>query len=214
MKAFKTSASDDTLLDPTASFWRGVELQRFDMYPAPLAMVETSSRFLARSTGHGSILRIGAAAAHNGRKLAIWLSWQSQKHDAIKDLDQFVDGVAVMWPLSRRASAFTMGAKGAPVNAWMWRANRVEPFGVFAEGFASVRRQASDEIGDLAVAAQHVDGRWTVVFRRELGGAEGQVKLLPGQSSRIAFAAWDGGNAERSGRKSFSGEFADFELNK
>ena len=42
--------------------------------------------------------------------------------------------------------------------------------------------------------------------------ADGRLRLEPGGSTKIAFAVWSGGNAERSGRKSFSGEFVDFEI--
>lgn len=214
MKAIRVSASDVALLDPGSEVWAGAKHESFDMYPTPLAMVEEVSPFLARSSGHGIIQRLDVSAAHNGRVLAIWVSWKSDRHAEINDLNQFVDGVAVMFSLARGANAVTMGAKGQPVNAWFWRANCATPYCVIAEGFASVRRLATDQAGDLVATARHQDGKWTVVFRRALVGPDGHVKLVVGQSSKLAFAVWNGGNAERSGRKSFSGEFVNFDLAK
>ncbi|MFI4939711.1 MAG: ethylbenzene dehydrogenase-related protein [Burkholderiales bacterium] len=214
MQAIRVNASADLLLDQQAPFWASAPRSGFDMVPVPLPMVEAVSPFLARNTGNGAIKRLDVSAAHNGAALAIAMSWTSGKHDEIKDLNQFVDGVAVMFPLARTATAVTMGAIGAPVNVWFWRANKPAPYSVIAEGFASVCRLPPDEAGDLAASAQYLNGRWTVILRRSIAGPVGHVKLVAGQATKVAFAAWDGGNAERSGRKSFSGEFVDFELAK
>lgn len=212
MKALRVNAGDDALLNPDSAAWSDARPQSFDMYPTPLVMVEEVSPFLARSTDHGAIEQLDVAAVHNGNALAVRVSWKSDRHAEIKDLNQFVDGVALMFPLASGAAAVTMGAKGQPVNAWFWRANVGAPYCVIAEGFASVRRLPSDAAGDLAASAHHDGARWTVIFRRSLVEAAGHVKLATGRSTKIAFAAWDGGHAERSGRKSYSGEFVDFEL--
>ncbi|WP_374590521.1 ethylbenzene dehydrogenase-related protein [Aquabacterium sp.] len=212
MQAIRIKASNDALLDPASSAWAAVKFTAFDMMPTPLAMVESASPFLAISTDHGAIKHLDVAFIHNGSSLAVALRWASARHDQIKELNQFVDGVAVMFPLARTSIAMTMGAKGAPVNAWLWRANKPAPFCVIAEGFAATRRLPADEAGDLAASAHHDGSRWTVIMRRSLQGPDGHARLVPGQSTRVAFAVWDGGNAERSGRKSFSGDFIDLEL--
>jgi DMSO reductase family type II enzyme heme b subunit len=212
MKAKRVKADDDALLAADAAAWASAEHVGLEMFPAPLAMVEEASPFLARSLGHGVVRHVAAAAVHNGASLAIRLAWASARNAEIRDLDRFVDGVAVMFPLAEGATAFTMGSERAPVNAWLWRADRTAPWAVIGEGFASVRRLRADQEGDLTAVGRHEDGRWTVVFRRSLSGPDGQVKLTPGRTTKIAFAAWDGANAERSGRKSVSGEFVDLEL--
>lgn len=212
LAVIRSTASDGEFLVPQSAVWSGATWSSFDMFPAPLSMAEAASPFVARSTDHGSIRCIEAAALHNGRTLAIALRWDAEAHTEISDLDKFVDGVSVLFPLARTATVMTMGSPDAPVNGWLWRANRVAPIEVIGEGFASVRRLPTDESGDLAVAAHHDGTKWQVVFRRSLSSQDGRRRFLAGQSRRIAFAAWNGGNSERSGRKSISGDFVDFNL--
>ena len=214
MEAFKVTASDDALLDAASSVWKQAASARIDMIPAPLEMVEEVSAFLARSQGHGVVKRLDAAALHNSRTLALRLSWQSERNAEIRDLNQFVDGAAVLFPLAPGANAVTMGAAGEPVNGWFWRANRDLPHEVVAEGFGAVRRLAKGDGGGLAARATHGEGRWTVIFRRPMAGVHGQAPFTAGRKTGIAFAVWNGANAERSGRKSFSGDFVDFSVGK
>ncbi|MCC6765127.1 MAG: ethylbenzene dehydrogenase [Deltaproteobacteria bacterium] len=211
-KAHRVPDSDSALLDASSSAWTNVPMTAIDLFPAPLPMVEAASPFLARSAGHGTLRRIELAAAHNGRCLAISLRWGCGRHAEIVDLDQFVDAVAVLFPMSRTAIAMTMGSAEGPVNGWLWRANRQRPYEIMGTGYAAVRRLDDEAAGDLTASARHDGSSWHVVFRRGLSGKEGQVSFLPGQDLKIALAAWDGGNAERSGRKSISGDFTDFSL--
>lgn len=210
MKAKKIDASDDLLLDGASPIWANAPVESVAMVQTPIMLTKEVSSFLALSQDHGAITSLQAAALHNGQMLAIRLQWAAPKHDRIVDLDSFVDGAAVLFPLVRGASAVTMGARGKPTNAWYWKANMPEPYEVVAEGFASVERIAGRR--GLKAAALHRDGQWNLVLARSLGKPDGLVKLEPGGSTKVAFAVWSGGNAERSGRKSFSGEFADFEI--
>ncbi|NMG17189.1 ethylbenzene dehydrogenase subunit gamma [Aromatoleum bremense] len=214
MKAKRIEGSNDALLDLDAAIWSGAENAAFEMFPTPLAIVQEVSPFLALSEGHGVIRRLEVAALHNGSMLALRLKWASDKHDKVADLDSFVDGVGVLFPVARGATAVTMGAKGKPVNAWYWKANAKEPMEIVAEGFSAVRRLKDNAGSDLKAVAQHRNGEWNVILRRSLTSGEGFATLQAGGSSKIAFAVWSGGNAERSGRKSFSGDFVDFDIRK
>ncbi|MCK2127384.1 ethylbenzene dehydrogenase-related protein [Thauera aromatica] len=210
MKAKRIDASNDALLDAASPAWASALGESMSMAQTPLMLTKEVSPFLALGQDHGAIENLQAAALHNGRMLAVRLQWAAPKYDRIVDLDSFVDGAAVLFPLVRGAPAVTMGAPGKPTNAWYWKANKPEPYEVVAEGFASVQRVAGRS--DLKAVAQYRDGQWNVVLGRSLGKADGLVKLEPGGSTKIAFAVWSGGNAERSGRKSFSGEFVDLEI--
>lgn len=213
MKAYRIEASDAALLDVDFAGWSKAEKNLVDMTPTPLALVKEVSPFLAASEGHGAVKRLEASALHNGSVLALRLSWESGRHDRVGDLDSFVDGVGVLYPLAAGAAAVTMGAKGKPTNAWYWKAGAKEPFDVLAEGFAMAQRRPGSA-SRLSAAARHDGGKWSVVFRRPLAAGKGFVGFVPGVNAKIAFAAWDGANAERSGRKSFSGEFVDFHIQK
>lgn len=216
MKAYRIPASNAELLDPRSAKWQKVPAETVTLAPTPIAALagEVSPFLAVDSTDHGKIDRVDVSIAHNGESLAIRLSWKCEKHDAIKDLDQFVDGTAVLFPMSDAANAVTMGAKGAPVNAWYWKANHPrDPYDVIAEGFGSSERR-SPKVSGLTSAADYANGAWTVVLCRPLSAGRGHVRFIPGKPSRIAMAVWDGGNLERSGRKSFSGEFVTLDIEK
>jgi len=220
MKASRVAASSEEMLNPAGGIWNGVTAETLDMTPTPLAGVvnEVSAYLAADSLDHGRVKQVKAAAAHNGKVLTIRLSWQSDAHTEIKDLDQFVDGAAVLFAMSKEASAITMGKKGAAVNAWFWRANQAEtPYDVVAEGFGSSERRSGSKSG-LVSRSVHKDGKWVVLLQRPLaagqGAGQGHVALAAGQDARVAVAVWDGGNRERSGRKAISGEFVPLSLEK
>ncbi len=215
MKISRATVSSEALLNPDADAWNKAPAREFPMVPAPLygnPMIEHVSPFIAKSTDHGTVKKLAAAGLHNGEVLAIRLSWSSEKHDKIVDLDEFVDGVAVMFPLSANASAITMGAKDQPVNAWYWKGNLEDVgFDVVAEGYGTSARQGG-EASHVRTGTSHKDGSWRVVLSRPLDVGQDRARFLPGKPIKVAFAVWDGGNRERAGRKSFSGDFVAAEL--
>ena len=215
MKISRATASSEALSNPDADAWNKVPAREFPMVPTPLygnPMIEHVSPFIAKSTDHGTVNKLSVAGVHNGEVLAIRLSWSSEKHDKIVDLDEFVDGAAVMFPLSAKASAITMGAKGHPVNAWYWKGNLEDAgFDVVAEGYGTSARQAL-KASHVRAGASYKDGSWRVVLSRALDVGRGRPRFVPGKPTKVAFAVWDGGNRERAGRKSFSGDFVAAEL--
>jgi DMSO reductase family type II enzyme heme b subunit len=216
MKITRTDKTTENLMDPDAGIWNGIESQSFFMAPTPLngnPAIKKVSPFLEKSTDHGSVKELSVAGVHNGSSLALLLSWPSEKNDEIADLDQFVDGVAVMFPLTPKASAVTMGSKGNPVNAWYWKANLDGvAFEVIAEGYGTSARQRGERKSQVLAGAVHREGRWYLVLSRPMDIGSGRVQFKPGQTAKMAFGVWDGGNRERSGRKSFSGDFVDVTL--
>ena len=215
MRIHRVVASADQLGDPQAELWGSVGSTDIPMVATPLAnnpMIEKVSPFLAKSTDHGTVTKLNFRAAHNGSQIGISLRWSSRLNAELVDLDQFVDGVAVMFPLARGASAFTMGAPGKPVNAWYWKANlQNKAFDVVAEGYGSSIRRPREK-SPIHCGAQHTDGKWQVVLVRSLKVTDDHAAIEPGRPSQMAFACWDGGNRERAGRKSFSGDFVSVEV--
>lgn len=213
MKAYRVRASRAELLDPQGAHWKNAAVETAAMVPAPLGMVAEISPYLAaQPADYGRIDKVQLSALHNDEALSIRLSWKSARNDTLKDLNSFVDAVAVLFPLAADAPAVTMGRKGAPVNAWYWKANHAEaPYDVVAEGWGSSERRPGKASG-LAARAVHADGAWTVVLQRALSAGPGHVEFTAGKPSGIALAAWSGTDRERSGRKSFSGEFTTFDI--
>ena len=210
MKIVRTQASDSELASVKFDGWQQAPSRTMPLTPTPLngnPLIKKISPFIEKSTDHGSISSLDVAGAHNGTVLAIRMSWASDRHDTIADLDQFVDGVAVMFPMTPQSSAFTMGAPGAPVNAWYWKGNlKNAAFDVVAEGYGTSSRYQSEQ-RPIQCDAHHDGQRWHVVMARAQQGDSDRAVFTPGSQTRVAFAVWDGGNRERSGRKSFSGDF-------
>jgi len=213
MTVRKVTSSADELLDPSARVWDQAVVQRLELFPAPLAMVEERSPFLARSEGHGVIDQVSLSALHNGKVVAIRLSWRdATRNDVLSDVNVFVDAAAVLFPLARDTNALTMGSESAPANAWYWKANVSEPFDVMAAGFGqTVRRPGRDS--QLQVASSHDGAFWSLVLQRPLEApGPGFVRFSPGKPMSFAVAVWDGHNNERSGRKAMSGNFQTMEI--
>lgn len=214
--------SDKALMDPMANAWKSVASQEFELYQTPLGMAEHLSPFMALSEDHGSVDKVIVRLVHNDKTISVHLSWEDRTaDDAIRDLDQFVDGVAIMFPLSDGANAMTMGDERNPVNVWFWKADKPEPFDVIAYGFGTSRKRPGFETG-LKIAAQHDGTSWHVVFQRVMRGglfSSSHVNFAPpgvlGRSHNnlgISFAVWNGSNKERSGQKSISGEWEPIEI--
>lgn len=210
MNVNRVDVSATDLLDPAASLWTERDGQEFPLIPTPLngnPAIKKISPFIEKSTDHGVIGAVSVRALHNGSELAVRLNWQSDKHEKIVDLDEFVDGAAVMFPLTQNASAFLMGSPSDPINAWYWKANLEDHgFDVISQGYGTSARSKSAH-APIRAKALHANGEWQLVMSRALSIDDQRVQFSPGTPSRIAFAVWDGGNRERAGRKSFSGDF-------
>jgi len=207
MKANRIQAASGDLLNPAAAFWQNADTASIDLSPTPLGMVAERSPFLALSQDHGAITGMKAAAVHNGDAFALRLTWADPtKDDKLNDLTSFVDGVAVLFGLTAKTEALTMGSPHDPANAWYWKANMAEPFDILAQGFGNTERRPAT-VSRLSVSASHDGANWSVIFARPLAAkGDGQVHLVPGRKARVAFAVWEGSHQERSGRKSFSGD--------
>jgi len=215
MKLSYIKAENEKLLNPLAEEWSNVEAHEVGLFQTPIAMVEHLSPFMALSKDHGNISRLSFKMVHNVKAVSIHVSWKDETRDqAIDDLDQFIDSVAVMFPMTPTANVMTMGDADNPVNAWFWRADKDEPYDVLAHGFGTSRRRGGSVSG-LSVGQEYRDGHWHVVFQRRLrvhAITHKQVGFKPGGTSAIAFAVWDGSNKERSAQKSFSGAWLPFKV--
>ena len=64
-------------------------------------------------------------ALHDGKELALLLSWADATHDSTAMRPQdFRDAAAIAFSLTPEPPFFAMGQRGAPVNIWMWKSER------------------------------------------------------------------------------------------
>ncbi len=75
---------------------------------------------------------------------------------------------------------------------------------LIAGGFGSLTAQSADAQNVQGHGAW-ADGNWRVIFSRDLASGDADdVSFAPGKVYPMAFAVWDGANAERNGQKSAS----------
>jgi len=101
-----------------------------------------------------------------------------------------------------QAKAYLAGwSAGNPLSNPM-RATPIEDLN--AVGFGTLTSQASQQQNVLGRGVWK-DGRWYVVFARTLASAESNdAQLVPGQTTSVAFAVWDGAERQVGARKQLS----------
>ncbi len=168
-------------LDPADPAWVQAPATRVALYP----------QTTAPGGPGGNILEMEARVLQGDGRLALRLAWP----DATADLadpratDHFADAAAVQFaPAGATLPYVGMGEPGQPVRVWLWRAGRPAE-GLSAQGFGSL---AKADPAPEAQARRTATG-WAVVLRGEAGDA-----------AAVAFAAWDGGEDGRAGRKRLS----------
>lgn len=203
----------EAALDPKAKLWSGVGATALKLSGTPLGLQPTGAIRAAWAEKQiGLVDRVGVKAVHDGRNLAFHLDWKDPTEDReTPDNSSFPDAAAVFLPASAGAPVITMGAPGHPVNAWYWRANDSRGHHVVAEGIGT-----TETIDYEAVRARGLwsRGRWHVVIARamRIDSPRKVAQLEASISSGFSVAIWDGGNGERAGIKSYSGEWRELKL--
>jgi DMSO reductase family type II enzyme heme b subunit len=210
--AVRLTAPSDRLLDPAAADWASAKEETVTLEPTPVDSQPSQYVINAwKERPYGLTGELRVAAAHNGEALFFRLSWQDDTEDVgIPDTDRFTDGAGVLFPVRSDATLLTMGTPDRPVNAWYWRADLDAPLSVTATGLGTTVRYTNSSV---AAAASHGAGGWQVVISRPFSarGEEG-VALMPGQTTMVGFAVWQGSNQERAGIKGVTLEWQPLEI--
>ncbi len=186
------SAAAIDAASPQAAIWQKA--------PATEVPLQTAFPGYVSIVGTADTKEVTAQAVRADGRLYVRLSWTDPTaNTAIKDTNQFVDGVAVQFPMNGKVSTTPfMGDSKNPVNVWHWTANgHVE--NLFAKGFGTL---TAAPIAGLHGTAVRTENGWEVVFSRSLLAKPGLGVSLQGRRAiPIAFAVWDGNNQERDGLK-------------
>lgn len=131
-------------------------------------------------------------------------SWQADIDTGLKGVkDAFPNAFNDVYPElllgEKGAAVFYPGRYvGNPLSA------RTKPSPVeemTAEGFGTLTTLADQAATGKGVFA---DGAWKVVIALPMQGGEGKAGLQPGATTRVAFAAWNGGSGDRGSRKQWA----------
>jgi DMSO reductase family type II enzyme heme b subunit len=203
----------DALLNPDAATWSSVKPMTMKLMGTPLGLQPTGAIQVAwMGKKIGAVERVDIAAVHDGTNLAFRLEWASasESRTAVDNSD-FPDAAAILLPVTPDAVVATMGAPGAPVNAWYWRGDNDKGRNVVAEGIGTSR---TADLTNVHTGSQWKNGRWQVVIARamQIESAEPVAVLAPGEVSGFAVAVWDGSSGERAGIKAYSGEWQELEV--
>ncbi|MFQ5894679.1 MAG: c-type cytochrome [Nitrospinota bacterium] len=137
-------------------------------------------------------------AVHNGREIAIRLTW----NDRTRSLGGSRDGAGLQFPARTdgdRLPYLLRGEADRPVVLWRWEAGK----GVSALRAAGLANPPAPGDGvRVEVRASFQNGRWALTFRRLLKAGKGGFS--PGGFIPVAFGLWDGGRGEGNLRRAIS----------
>ena len=203
------------LLDPDAEPWQKARPERVRLMGTPLGLQPTDAiRANWATKPIGAVEQVAVTALHDGRMLAFRLEWgDPSENRTIEDTTQFPDSASIVMPSQAAAPLVTMGAPGAAVNAWYWRADDEDGPGrhVVAEGIGTSRTLDRELVQSRGLWK---GGRWRVVIARALRVETNEpvAQLRAGEKTSFGVAVWEGSQAERAGIKAFSGDWRELEL--
>ncbi|WP_137283281.1 ethylbenzene dehydrogenase-related protein [Halorussus salinisoli] len=199
LSASQSQAS--SLSDPTAPVWNDAATVTVPLSSAPSN---------APNANDTSIERMNVQTARSEGTLFVRLTWSDATEDGNVTPSQyetprttsFGDAVAVQFPANASAEpGIAMGGPNAMVNLWWWNGAQGD------EELLAAGPGTSTRFPNASVEANgtYRDGRWHVVFERKLpADADRRTDLDVNENVNVAFAVWNGSNAERAGRKSVS----------
>lgn len=184
----------DALADPGAAAWSEAKTNEIPLASAPSGLPNADSV---------STDAVAVEAVRTEDSLYVRLSWKDDtKNASTAELKAFGDAVAMQVPAqSSTHPDIALGSQDTPVNVWYWNA---------AEGTEEILAGGQGtitEINQPAIEAHGVyeDGSWTVVMERSLSAdIDNRVNFDDETDVDVAFAVWNGANAERSGHHSVS----------
>ena len=191
----------ESLGEPTAGGWGAV---------VPVEVTLASAPSTVPDAGDVSVDRMTVRAARTDERLYLRLSWPDGTEDGnltegtydAPRTDAFGDAAAVQLPANTsERPGIAMGSPRSMVNVWYWNADSG------AEELVAAGPGTTSRVPDPSVetTAAYDDGRWHVVFERDLRAAGDQrTSIRMDHDVSVAFAVWNGSNMERSGRKAVS----------
>lgn len=188
------AAGDDEGLDaPDGAAWADIRAVEVPLASAPSSVPEAADT---------SVESMAVKAAITEDRFYLRLAWADPTADEeITDMRTFADAAAVQLPVNTTTRPqIAMGSTRSPVNVWYWTpAGGAEDLLAGGPGTTT-----SFDDGAVEASATHANGRWQVVFARDLSAGPERTAIRSNRDLDVALAVWNGSNSERSGRKAVS----------
>ncbi|MFZ3072661.1 MAG: c-type cytochrome [Thermodesulfobacteriota bacterium] len=153
---------------------------------------------------------ISVRALYNEKEIAFLLEW----HDPVKSVpgdkrskelsgeEPFEDSIALEFPVEAR-SWFGMGDEAKGVIIWQWKSGGVNALQKTRVIGYKGPSKAIEKEPIVKAFGEYEDGAWRVIMKSPLKADS--IEFKAGEFMPIAFAAWDGSNAERGARHVMTG---------
>ena len=189
--------------DPDDIIWARIPAYRTLLSAAPPVHPSTALRFEPKEA-----VNLYFQVARTSKRMYVRLRWKDATPNRANTVDAFSDGAAVQWALNGADTSYMMGSgPQKSVNIWYWRADREAVENLAAGGFGSTTTLPEQSVSGKAYYHAQRSGRdneWHVVMSRPLvSQGEHQATLQKG-TLPIAFALWQGEEAQRDGNKRVS----------
>ncbi len=195
--------------EPQSPGWGAVDATEVEMVPAPLGLQPNEYVQVSWEDRPYGLLELARLrAVHDGAKIAVQLSWADAQPSTGAG-EGFPDGAALAFPVRGEPELMLMGSPEAPMQFVQWQASKKEARSVLAKGIGS--SLPGEPVGETAKASWS-GGLWTVVFTRSLAASGESAILVPGSTSQIGIAVWNGSNEERAGIKAVSPDWTALSL--
>lgn len=188
-----------------------------DGWPAPIVVAlrptpldAQPSAYVQKSwqgRSYGATKQIGVSALAGPGGVSLRLEWDCPTPSyGITDNNVFADACGVLIPADGvTADLESMASDAHPALTWYWRGGTDLPFAGTVRGVGTVERVKEHH---LTAAAAWANGRWAVVLNHPSGAG---LPVANG-SLPVAFAVWNGANAERAGIAAYSPAWHKLEL--
>ena len=125
-------------------------------------------------------------------------AWQAARGSVLDVQQAYPNAVVDYYPFEDEPEFYPAAASGNIVA----RADRTTNADNLLAGSFGTLTAAEEQI--VSGQGQWEDGTWSVVFSRDLTAGDEYAQFAEGDSTNVAFAVWNGANAERDGMKSVS----------
>ncbi|MDW3222758.1 MAG: dimethylsulfide dehydrogenase [Paracoccaceae bacterium] len=189
--------------DPDDIIWDRLPEYRVSMNPAPA--VHESVELRADYDEETTYLYL--TLARTSERFYVRMRWIDDTRDTLTSLDRFRDGAAVQFSLGDDETSYIMGdGPDSPVNIWYWRSDGDGVQNLAAGGPGSTTMLDEQTVtGDSLYFDNDGDpNEWTVVMSRPLAETGDHDASFDRDVVPVAFAHWQGSNAQRDGFKSVS----------